>query len=74
MRAMSAQGSRAVGVDPGRAAVVEVAIATVAAGRAGRFRLTIGGDRGAGEGAPLGTGADVVSLDRSEHAMGTARP
>ena len=71
---MSAQGSRAVGVDPGRAAVVEVAIATVAAGRAGRFRLTIGGDRGACEGAPLGTGADLVALDRSEHAMGTAPP
>ena len=71
---MSAQGSRAVGVDRDRGAVVEVAIATVAAGRAERFRLPIGGDRGAGEGAPLGTGADVVALDRSEYAMGSAPP
>jgi len=35
-------------VGPGQAAVIEDAVAAVAAGRAGRFKLVIGVDRGAG--------------------------
>jgi beta-phosphoglucomutase family hydrolase len=63
-----------VGVDPDRAAVVEDAIAGVAAGRAGRFRLVIGIDRGAGEEALRRAGADVVVSELSELAVETTQP
>jgi alpha,alpha-trehalase len=52
-----------LGVDPGRAAVVEDALAGVEAGRRGRFGLVIGVDRG-GHGEELqARGADVVVSD-----------
>lgn len=54
------------GVDPGRAAVIEDAIAGVAAGRSGGFALVIGVDR-AGRGDELrSAGADVVVGDLAE--------
>jgi len=53
-------------VAPGAAAVVEDAVAGVSAGRAGRFGLVIGVDRGAGRGALLSAGADVVVNDLAE--------
>lgn len=62
-----------VGVDPDHAAVVEDAIAGVAAGRAGKFRLVIGVDRGAGSAALLRAGADVVVSDLSELEVGAGQ-
>ena len=55
-----------LGVAPAEAAVVEDAIAGVAAGRAGGFRLVIGVDRGAGRAALTRAGADVVVGDLAE--------
>ena len=54
------EAARRVGAEPSRAAVVEDAIAGVAAGRAGRFGCVIGVDR-RGQGKALrDAGADVV--------------
>ncbi|MGH6914846.1 MAG: beta-phosphoglucomutase family hydrolase, partial [Geminicoccales bacterium] len=55
-------------VGPGEAAVVEDAVAGVAAGRAGGFGLVIGMDRGAGRQALLDGGADIVVKDLGEYA------
>jgi beta-phosphoglucomutase family hydrolase len=58
--------ARALGVEPGRAAVFEDALAGVAAGRAGGFGFVVGVDR-AGQAAALREhGADVVVSDLSE--------
>jgi beta-phosphoglucomutase family hydrolase len=59
-------GARAVGVEPGQAAVFEDALAGVAAGRAGGFGFVVGVDR-VGQSDELRThGADVVVKDLSE--------
>lgn len=55
-----------LGVPAGRAAVVEDAVSGVAAGRAGGFGLVVGVDRGAGPGALLAAGADVVVADLAD--------
>jgi beta-phosphoglucomutase family hydrolase len=58
--------ARRLGVEPGRAAVFEDALAGVEAGRAGRFGLVVGVDR-AGQAAALAAhGADVVVADLDE--------
>lgn len=56
----------ALGVTPERAVVVEDATFGVAAGRAGRFGLTVGIDRGAGADALRAAGADVVVASLAE--------
>jgi beta-phosphoglucomutase family hydrolase len=59
-------GARAVGVQPGAAAVFEDALAGVEAGRAGRFGFVVGVDR-AGQAQQLREhGADVVVGDLGE--------
>jgi beta-phosphoglucomutase family hydrolase len=59
-------GARALGVEPGEAAVFEDALAGVAAGRAGRFGCVVGVDR-AGQAAALREhGADIVVSDLAE--------
>jgi beta-phosphoglucomutase family hydrolase len=55
-----------LGVSPARAVVVEDAIAGVQAGRAGRFALVIGVDRGGNADALRANGADVVVTDLGE--------
>lgn len=55
-----------LGVPHGRAVVVEDALSGVAAGRAGGFAAVVGVDRGAGAGALLRAGADVVVSDLDE--------
>jgi alpha,alpha-trehalase len=57
-----------LGVAPAEATVVEDAISGVAAGRAGRFGLVIGVDRGAGSRALRDAGADVVVSDLADLA------
>jgi beta-phosphoglucomutase family hydrolase len=58
--------ARRLGIPPGRAAVVEDALAGVAAGRRGGFGLVIGVDRG-GQGEALRRqGADLVVSDLAE--------
>lgn len=52
-----------LGVEPGRAAVVEDALAGVEAGRRGRFGLVVGIDRGGHGGELRARGADVVVGD-----------
>jgi len=59
-------GARALGVEPGQAAVFEDALAGVAAGRAGGFACVVGVDR-VGQAAELRAhGADVVVRDLAE--------
>jgi len=58
--------ARQLGVEPGRAAVVEDAPAGVASGRAGNFALVVGVSRGATPSELLRSGADVVVSDLSE--------
>jgi beta-phosphoglucomutase family hydrolase len=59
-------GARALGLQPGAAAVFEDALAGVAAGRAGQFGYVVGVDR-LGQAAALREhGADVVVTDLSE--------
>ncbi len=59
-------GAKAVGVQPGEAAVFEDALAGVEAGRAGRFGFVVGVDR-VGQAEALKThGADVVVRDLAE--------
>lgn len=55
-----------LGVSPDRAVVVEDAIAGVQAGRAGRFGLVIGIDRGGSADALRANGADVAVTDLGE--------
>jgi alpha,alpha-trehalose phosphorylase len=60
------EGARRLGVSPGRAVIVEDALAGVQAGRAGKFELVIGVDRD-GHAADLAAhGADLVVADLSE--------
>jgi beta-phosphoglucomutase family hydrolase len=63
------RGATLLAAGPDRAAVIEDAVAGVAAGRAGRFKLVIGVDRGAGHAALLAAGADVVVGDLAEFAI-----
>jgi beta-phosphoglucomutase family hydrolase len=58
--------ARMLGVRPGRAVVVEDAIAGVQAGRAGGFGLIVGVDRGGSVNALRAHGADVVVTDLKE--------
>ena len=58
--------ARAMGVAPSRAAVVEDAIAGVAAGRAGGFALVVGIDRGGAPGDLARAGADLVVTDLAD--------
>jgi beta-phosphoglucomutase family hydrolase len=55
-----------VGVRPARCVVVEDALSGVQAGRAGRFGLVIGVDRGVGAGLLLEHGATMVVADLEE--------
>ncbi|MEM7025888.1 MAG: beta-phosphoglucomutase family hydrolase [Pseudomonadota bacterium] len=63
-------GAELLGAAPDRAAVIEDAVAGVAAGAAGKFKLVIGVDRGAGHAALLDAGADIVVDDMAEFAIG----
>jgi HAD superfamily hydrolase (TIGR01509 family) len=60
--------ARRLRVPPRRAAVVEDAVAGVAAGRAGGFGLVIGVERGAGRDALHAAGAHLVVDDLQELA------
>jgi trehalose 6-phosphate phosphatase len=60
------EATRRLEVPPGRAAVVEDAIAGVQAGCAGGFGLVIGVNRSSAHGALLENGADVEVRDLSE--------
>jgi beta-phosphoglucomutase family hydrolase len=59
-------GARELGVEPAHAAVFEDALAGVEAGRAGRFGLVVGVDRGHEADALERHGADIVVRDLSE--------
>ena len=59
-------GARALGLEPGAAAVFEDALAGVAAGRAGRFGFVVGVDRLGQADALAEHGADVVVADLAE--------
>lgn len=67
-----AYAAHELGVEPARAAVVEDAVAGVAAGRAGRFGLVVGVARRAGPEALRAAGADIVVHDLAE--LGTGEP
>lgn len=60
------EAARRLGVEPGRAAVVEDAIAGVEAGRRGGFALVVGVDRAGHADALAAAGADVVVEDLGE--------
>jgi beta-phosphoglucomutase family hydrolase len=63
------EAARRLGVPPGRAAVVEDALAGVEAGRRGGFFLVVGVDRARGPATGerlLGSGADIVVSDLGE--------
>lgn len=60
--------ARQLGVDPGRAAIVEDSLAGVAAGRRGGFGCVVGVDRGEQSAALRHAGADVVVRDLAELA------
>jgi beta-phosphoglucomutase family hydrolase len=59
-------GARALGVEPGEAAVFEDALAGVAAGRAGHFAHVVGVDRVGQADGLRASGADVVVEDLAE--------
>ena len=59
-------GARALGLEPGAAAVFEDALAGVTAGRAGRFGFVVGVDRLGQADALTEHGADVVVTDLAE--------
>ena len=59
-------GARALGVEPGGAAVFEDALAGVAAGRAGRFAFVVGVDRVGHADELREHGADIVVSDLGE--------
>lgn len=68
------EAARRLGVEPGRAAVVEDALAGVEAGRRGGFGLVVGVDR-VGHPAELeAAGADVVVVDLGEVVVDPPRP
>jgi len=60
------EAARRLDAEPGRAAVVEDALAGVQAGRAGGFRLVIGVDRTGQSGELRAAGADVVVRDLAQ--------
>jgi alpha,alpha-trehalose phosphorylase len=60
------EAARRLGVSPGRAVVVEDALAGVQAGRAGKFGLVIGVDRDGHAAELAAQGADLVVADLSE--------
>jgi alpha,alpha-trehalose phosphorylase len=60
------EGARRLNVAPGRAIVVEDALAGVEAGRAGAFGLVIGVDRGGNAAGLAAHGANIVVGDLSE--------
>lgn len=62
------QATQRLGVAPGRAFVVEDALAGVAAGRAAGFGLVIGVDHGGQRDALYAQGADIVVADMAELA------
>ena len=64
--AVFVEAARRVGAAPGRATVVEDAIAGVEAGRRGGFALVIGVDRGGNREALAAAGADAVVDDLAE--------
>ena len=64
--AMYLEAARRLGVGPARAAVIEDALAGVAAGHAGRFRMVIGVDRSGQRQALRQAGADLVVADLGE--------
>ena len=66
------EAARRLGVPPGRAAVVEDAVAGVSAGRAGAFGRVIGVARSASHGDLRAAGADVVVSDLEELCNGAA--
>jgi HAD superfamily hydrolase (TIGR01509 family) len=57
-----------LGVPKDRAVVFEDALSGVEAGRAGRFGLVVGVDRGVGSERLIESGADIVVSDLSELA------
>jgi beta-phosphoglucomutase-like phosphatase (HAD superfamily) len=59
-------GARALGVEPGEAAVFEDALAGVEAGRAGSFGFVVGVDRVGQADALRAHGADTVVKDLAE--------
>jgi len=59
-------GARALGVEPGQAAIFEDALAGVAAGRAGGFACVVGVDRVGQAAALRAHGADIVVRDLAE--------
>ncbi len=63
------RAASALGVEPARAVVVEDAIAGVRAGRAGRFGLVIGVNRGNQAAELYDSGADFVVADLEELAV-----
>lgn len=65
------EAARRLHVDPSRAVVVEDAISGVEAGRAGRFGLVIGVDRGGHAGDLSRAGADVVVQDLGDVRVGS---
>ncbi len=60
------EAARRLGVEPGRAAVVEDALSGVAAGHAGNFGLVVGVARAGQHDALRDAGADVVVADLAE--------
>jgi beta-phosphoglucomutase family hydrolase len=71
--AMFIEAARRLGVDPGRAAVVEDAIAGVQAARRGRFGLVVGVARQANRSGLEAAGADLVVEDVSQLDLGVRR-
>jgi alpha,alpha-trehalase len=67
--AMFLEAARRLGVAPGRAAVVEDALAGVEAGRRGRFGVVVGVDRGGQAAALAERGANLVVADLGELAL-----
>ena len=64
--ALFLEAARRLGIQPGRAAVVEDALAGVEAGRRGGFGLVVGVDRGGHAAALAEHGADLVVADLGE--------
>ena len=71
---MFLEAARRLNAQPARAAVVEDAIAGVAAGRAANFGMVIGVDRGCNAHALRDAGADAVVLDLAQVRIATEPP
>jgi beta-phosphoglucomutase-like phosphatase (HAD superfamily) len=70
--ALFLEAARRLGVAPGRAAVVEDALAGVEAGRRSGFGLVVGVDRGGQAAALAERGADVVVTDLGDLVLDDA--